>query len=45
MRRTKFFGLNVEERAAFLENDEVKSFLQRAREVIKEREVQLEHSS
>lgn len=37
MRRTKFFGLNVEERAAFLENDEVKSFLQRAREVIKEK--------
>lgn len=31
--RTKFFGMNVQERDAFLARDEVKSFLQRAREM------------
>lgn len=31
--RTKFFGMNVQERDAFLARDEVKSFLQRTREM------------
>ena len=35
MARKKFFGLNHEERKAFLENEEVKSFLQRVREHMK----------
>lgn len=35
MRRTKFFGLSHEERKAFLENEEVKGFLQRVREKMK----------
>lgn len=31
--RTKFFGMNTQERDAFLANEEVKSFLQRTREL------------
>lgn len=34
--RKKFFGMNMEERTAFLENEEVKSFLERARKFGKE---------
>ena len=37
MQRTKFFGMTMEERAAFFENDEVKSFLARTRELGKEK--------
>lgn len=36
MRRTKFFGMSMEERTAFLENQEVKDFLERARKIGKE---------
>ena len=35
--RTKFYGMTIEERNAFFENDEVKSFLARAREIGKEK--------
>lgn len=34
--RKKFFGMNMEERTAFLENEEVKSFLERTRKFGKE---------
>lgn len=37
MSRRKFFGMNHEERDAFLANEEVKGFLARTREMIKER--------
>lgn len=37
MKRTKFFGMTIEERDAFLGNEEVKSFLERTREAIKEK--------
>ena len=37
MSRKKFFGMNHEERDAFLNNEEVKGFLARTREMIKER--------
>lgn len=36
MARKKFFGMNMEERKAFLENEEVKAFLERARSIGKE---------
>lgn len=36
MARTKFFGMTMEERTAFLENEEVKAFLERARKIGKE---------
>lgn len=35
--RRKFFGMNAEERTAFLANEEVKGFLQRVRDCIKEK--------
>lgn len=35
--RTKFYGMTIEERNAFFENEEVKSFLARAREIGKEK--------
>lgn len=35
MKRKKFFGLSIEERRTFLENEEVKGFLQRVREKMK----------
>lgn len=37
MSRSKFFGMTIEERTAFFENDEVKGFLARAREIGKEK--------
>lgn len=37
MVRTKFFGMTIEERTAFFENDEVKGFLARTREIGKEK--------
>lgn len=37
MKRNKFFGLNIEERKAFLENEEVKNFLERARQIGREK--------
>lgn len=37
MHRTKFFGMSIEERNAFLNNDEVKSFLERVRVLGKEK--------
>lgn len=37
MHRTKFFGMTIEERTAFFENEEVKSFLERTRELGKEK--------
>lgn len=37
MVRSKFFGMTMEERTAFLENEEVKGFLARARELGKEK--------
>lgn len=37
MIRSKFFGMTMEERTAFLENEEVKGFLARARELGKEK--------
>lgn len=35
--RTKFYGMTIEERNAFFENEEVKTFLARARELVKEK--------
>lgn len=35
--RTKFYGMTIEERNAFFENEEVKAFLARAREIGKEK--------
>lgn len=35
--RTKFYGMTIEERNAFFENEEVKTFLARAREIGKEK--------
>lgn len=35
--RTKFYGMTIEERNAFFENEEVKSFLARTREIGKEK--------
>lgn len=37
MKRRKFFGMSLEERTAFFENEEVKGFLARTREMIKEK--------
>lgn len=37
MKRTKFFGMSMEERTAFFENEEVKAFLARTREIGKEK--------
>ena len=37
MKRKKFFGMTIEERAAFFEDEEVKSFLERTRTIIKEK--------
>lgn len=37
MARSKFFGMTMEERTAFLENEEVKAFLARTRELGKEK--------
>lgn len=37
MRRTKFFGMSMEERNAFFENEEVKAFLERTRQIGKEK--------
>lgn len=37
MHRTKFFGMTIEERNAFLANDEVKTFLERVRVLGKEK--------
>jgi HK97 family phage major capsid protein len=36
MHRTKFFGMTMEERTAFFENEEVKTFLERTRKLGKE---------